>query len=163
MKTQNKTKQNWITIEEAVNLLNTSRTTLYKTIEKHSIKKKKQKGKTYLYFSDVNQLLRKNGQSEQPEQVLDNEKESSVNNYLDKLLDEKDSQIQFLKGQIEEKNNQINNLIKSREHADIMLNDAQKQIFLLQAGTVADPDEDIVIEQSENPKKGIFSRLFRKP
>ena len=155
-------KQEWITVDQSIKILNTSRTTLYKSIEKHGIKKKKIKGKTYLLLSDVNLLLSDSEQTVQHEQQNTVTKQAQPSDYLDKLLDEKDNQILFLKQQIEEKNSQINNLIKSREHADIMLNDAQKQIFLLQSGRVEESEATVPEETQKKEKKGFFSTLFRK-
>jgi len=72
---------------------------------------------------------------------------------IKKQLEEKDIQLKEKDLQLERKDEQIAGLIKSREHADIMLNEAQKQLFLLQAG--------IQNKSKTEEKKGLWSRLFK--
>ena len=146
-----------ITIKQAIQRLNTSRSTLYKYLRQCEIKVTKEKNKSFLTIHQLEKIRNaiKENKTEKTRNTKNNEVSETVKTLKKELEDEK-------------KRNEILKIenIKLETRTEVLEEQNQKIIF--QMGAVAEKIQTLeaekikLIEVSEEPKKsGIFKRVFQ--
>jgi hypothetical protein len=160
-----------ITIKQAIQRLNTSRSTLYKYLKQCEIKVTKEKNKSFLTIQQLEKIRKaiKDSKPEKTQNTENIEVSETVKTLKKELEDEKkrNKALEIKQGKFKFENDKLKvENIKLETKAEVLETQNHKMMF--QMGAVAEKMQTLetekmkLIEVLEEPKKsGIFKRVFQ--